>query len=408
MFCALGPIPQSSNPPSLNLETHSPGSPISGLFYLRGSLGGSIDNPSGAVTLRLEDGAVGRARLSRAVASAALSPEQVLTVDVEVAPADGPGVVRLNGTVPLPQADKQQQEQQLQGQQQQQQMEEERVQAEAPAARAAAAATDADAAPEGEAGSAPSAAGAPEGVDLSLLVRDGGVDLVGSLVPGFRWGGGSASVSLRVAGPLPAPRVTGNAALSRGVVHLDGLLRAPLTGVSGSLDLDGRVLRARGIEARSGRSGHIRLSGALPLRPMPPPPPASDGGAAEVPLPEGLLAEASALELRVRNAYSGLLDAAVRIGGSVAAPVVGGEVKLSKGTVYLVGQAGGAPGGAADSAVAGGGSARGSEAEMVTRAFSALKAGRRRAEDQVGGPLRNRGGRSEAHELCRRPCGWAR
>lgn len=50
---------------------------MSGLLYLQGSIGGSIDVPSGAVTLRLVDGAVGRARLAKAAASCALSPEQV-------------------------------------------------------------------------------------------------------------------------------------------------------------------------------------------------------------------------------------------------------------------------------------------------------------------------------------------
>lgn len=177
--------------------------------------------------------------------------------------------------------------------------------------------------------------------------------------------------------------------MSRGVVALDGLLRAPLTGISGSLELDGTLLRAKGVEARCGRTGHIKLRGALPLRPV-----GSGGvggGGSTVVGAEGLVAEASGLELRVRSAYSGLLDATVRVAGSLAAPVVGGELKLSKGTVYLVGQAGGGGGGgggagAAEAAVAmATGAGRGAEEEeMVSRAFAALKAGRRRAHDQVG------------------------
>jgi hypothetical protein len=342
---------------------------------------------------------VGRARLARAVANLALSPDQVLSVDVDVAPAEGPGFVKLGGTVPLPKAaapgpgtaaqpQEQQQQQQQQHQQQHQQQQQQPGSTRARAAVATADTTQAGAPPPaaeevGESGI--NGAGSQEGVDLSLVVRDGGVDLVGSLVPGFRWESGSAAISLRVAGPLAAPRVTGGATLSRGVVVVDGMLRSPLTGINGALELDGAVLRARGLEARSGRSGSMRLYGALPLRP-------GGGGGADASgehLPaEGLVAEASGLELRVRNAYSGLLDATVRVGGSLAAPVVGGELKLSRGTVYLMGSAGGggAPAAPAPDAAAGvGGSGRSAEADMVSRAFAALKAGRRRAEDMVSG-----------------------
>jgi hypothetical protein len=359
------------------MQPNPPESPVSGLLYLRGSLGGSIDAPSGSVSLKLLDGAVGRARLAKAEAAAALSPDQVLSIDVEVAPAEGAGFVKLGGTVPLPKA----------------------AGSGGGAADASAAKQDVyqqgglvdEAQREGgdqQAGGGGSGGG-QEGVDLSLQVRDGGVDLVGSLVPGFRWESGSANIAVRVAGPLASPRVTGGAILSRGVVTVDGVLRSPLTGVSGVVQLDGAVLRAKNVEARSGRSGVIRLSGALPLRPLQSPAAGAEGE--EEPHPaEGLVAEASSLELRVRNAYSGLLDATVRIGGSVAAPVVGGELKLSKGTVYLVGQAGGGGGGAPQqqqggvaSDTAAGAPARGAEAEMVSRAFAALKAGRRRAEDQA-------------------------
>jgi len=373
-------------------KTTSTESPISGLFYLRGSLGGSIDAPSGAVSLKLVDGAVGRARLSRAEANLALSPDQVLSVDVEVAPAEGSGHVKLGGTIPLPKAsgstaaDNSQANQQQQPQQQQQQQQQQQGVSAAAAVTGSSEAAAAEP-PAPDAIDTEHAASGQEGVDLSLQVRDGGVDLVGSLVPGFRWESGSAAISLRVAGPLTAPRVTGGATLSRGVVMVDGFLRAPLTGITGVVELDGSVLRAGGVEARSGRSGHIRLSGALPLRPVQPQAPGADEPEPRV--AEGLVAEVTSLELRVRNAYSGLFDATVRIGGSVAAPVVGGELKLSKGTVYLVGQAGGGGGGGGPLQPAAGqegtssGSSGSAEADMVSRAFAALKAGRRRAEDQV-------------------------
>jgi len=68
---------------------------VSGLLNVRGAVGGSLSNPTGVIHLRLVDGALGRQRLARSTASLALNAAQQLALDVELAPADSHGHVRL-------------------------------------------------------------------------------------------------------------------------------------------------------------------------------------------------------------------------------------------------------------------------------------------------------------------------
>ncbi|KAF8055821.1 TIC236 [Scenedesmus sp. PABB004] len=392
-------------------------SPVSGLLNVRGALGGSASAPTGVISLRLLDGALGRQRLARATASLALNSAQQLAMDVELAPADSHGHIRLAGSVDLlgdsaaASADAAAAAATAGG--------------EAPAAasgdtpapeppepaagsaadgeaggagggsgasgskggragrkaqraaqRAAQAAEQAAARAAEQAGGAAAAPASPPGggsepqLELALSVKDGGMALLAGLAPGVTWGGGGASVSLAATGPAAAPLLTGRAAFSKGSLST-AALRHPLTQLSGSLALDGERLTVSGLEARSGPKGTISLAGGLPLRVAPAPAPAG-GGAGEA---AGLSLAVSGLELRVRGLYSGSLDAALALRGGLDAPALGGSVSLSRGTVYLVPPAGGAgPDVPAPAAPAGA-----SQAELVRTAFAALKAGRARA-----------------------------
>lgn len=335
---------------------------------MRGNLGGSATTPTGSLHVRLTDGAIGSTRLSRAAAQVAVTPAQVLAVNLELAPAEAAGNVRLAGTVALP--------------------------------------TSSGSTSASASGAAAGAA-ADEAVDLVVSVSDGGMALLSSLVPSFRWESGGANVSLRVSGSLAAPQLSGGASLSRAVVH-SGYLRAPVTHLGGSISLDGNTLVAAAVEGRVGSKGHVRLNGALPVQP----PPAAQlaagvgggakrgegsGSAAPGAVPaaqQGLELVLCDVEVRVRNLYAGSLDSHVTVHGSAAAPVIGGSMRLSRGTAYLIPQgssAAAAPQAAAEAAAAaaGLGASSSNEAELVTTAFAALKAGRLRAAAQsalqVGG-----------------------
>eukprot|EP00879_Flechtneria_rotunda_P005399 GHRR01005689.1.p1 GENE.GHRR01005689.1~~GHRR01005689.1.p1 ORF type:complete len:594 (+),score=268.38 GHRR01005689.1:244-1782(+) len=119
----------------------------------------------------------------------------------------------------------------------------------------------------------------------------------------------------------------------------------------------------------------MAIRGALPIK--------ADSTNSKQPLVDsGLVAEVSNIDLRVRNMYSGLLDASLEVNGSLTAPQLGGVVVFSRGTAYLVPPAAAGTGSTAEAQEAAAAAASASQlgqADMVKRAFSALKAGRARA-----------------------------
>ena len=221
------------------------------------------------------------------------------------------------------------------------------------------------------------------------------------------------------------------------------------------MQFDGARLVAHHISAELGRQGKLHIQGTLPLQ-QPPPPPAppptptrrsrdeargsrddargaqvdsslAAAGPRDVPTLAGDAAAAAGegawsgvgageregepgvsvridgLELRVRNGYTGAVDAALHARGSMAAPRLGGSLRFSKGTLFLSPPSAGpsaAPGAAAvngngsgsipvaagtENARKGGGGGGGSvgpgsdQQELVRQVFSLLKAGRKRA-----------------------------
>jgi hypothetical protein len=173
------------------------------------------------------------------------------------------------------------------------------------------------------------------------------------------------------------------------------VLRHPLTALSGSLAVDGDSLAVSGLEAKVGPKGSLAVRGTLPLSHLTSSSSkggllaaasASAGGGGPAPVVgDRLTARMSGVELRVRNVYSGCLDADLDLRGSLATPVLGGKVVFSRGTAFLVPPAGGSSGadGGAGAGGApgsgGGGSSSRTQAELVRTAFGALKAGRARA-----------------------------
>lgn len=236
----------------------------------------------------------GQTRLSQARASARLSEAQQLSFNVELVPAEGhrqAGYVRVGGVLPV---------------------------AEAAASSSCKA---------GEVSS-------QQHMDVRLSVKDGGMALVTSVTPDLRWQGGLAAIDVRLRGPLEQPVLSGSASISRATLDCP-LLRFPLTNASAEVRAGGGMLTVEALEARCGRRGHIRARGRLPVYTT-----ASTHG--PVSLQHKLAAEAVALELRVRNMYSGQYDASLAITNSLTSPTVAGGMRFSKGIVFIVPQ--GAPG----------------------------------------------------------------
>ncbi|KAK9862508.1 hypothetical protein WJX84_009406 [Apatococcus fuscideae] len=328
-------------------------SPINGLLSLRGKLGGSATTPQGEVAMQLYQGSVGTIRLSEAEARASLDEQQRLSFKVGLAPdlRQG-GAIRVSGLLPLlpvlPTPD----------------------------------GMDADGALEEQAMLEP--------LDVSITVRDGGMALLTTLTPDFRWQSGSADITLRVHGSLERPEMEGAAAAGKATIMCP-YLRYPITHAGGIMRLSDNMLTVDAVTARVGRRGHVHFRGAMPLQ-------TQQGNSQAEAAGTAAASEAAArhepslgldlqnLEVRVRNVYTGHVDSKLEVGGSLQKPRIGGSVKLSRGTAFLTppapaqaGPAGDAPQGRRAPAPAGPVNAAlgdGHEQDLVSRAFSAITSGK--------------------------------
>ena len=76
------------------------GSPVKGLLYVRGSVGGSVGSPEGVLSIRLYDGAVGPTRLSNAEAYLKVDERQQVTLKLEAVPSEMRGFLKVDGSLP--------------------------------------------------------------------------------------------------------------------------------------------------------------------------------------------------------------------------------------------------------------------------------------------------------------------
>jgi hypothetical protein len=173
----------------------------------------------------------------------------------------------------------------------------------------------------------------------------------------------------------------GSASFNKGSVGTS-VLKHPLTQLTGSLAVDGDALAVSSLEAKVGPKGTLAIRGTLPLTHL-----SSNGSSKQSAAGSGgapavgdrLHASMSGVELRVRNMYSGSLDADLDLRGSLSTPVLGGRIVFSRGTAFLVPPAGNSAGTDAGAAAAAASNRNSSQAELVRTAFGALKAGRARA-----------------------------
>jgi hypothetical protein len=73
-------------------------------------------------------------------------------------------------------------------------------------------------------------------VDANVTLRDGGMALLCAMVPGCEWQGGAVQVDLNVAGPALSPKVQGKARVARGMLSAN-VLRHPVTNISANLQV---------------------------------------------------------------------------------------------------------------------------------------------------------------------------
>ena len=281
---------------------------LSGLLYVSGDLAGSATAPEGKVSVRLVDGAVRSTRLAVAEAAAALTSNQRVTFDVALAPAAGEGHIKITGSAPVPGS-----------------------------SGAGAAASEHD---HGDL----AAGGDGTALLVDASIKDTGMLLLSSMAPpgAVEWKGGAADVGLQVRGTLVRPIIDGTAQIHKATVAVPGALPRPVSGLNAVVRVRGNTLHVDTLEGRLGRKGHLRVKGALPLRPPAPGSRGSAGAAwaalvskADAAAAHGIRVDIVGGEVRAERRYSGLVDASLAVRGALLAPEVSGEVTLARGIAYL-------------------------------------------------------------------------
>ena len=158
------------------------------------------------------------------------------------------------------------------------------------------------------------------GLELRLASRGDGLRFLSVLGgPGLRWQQGSADLQLLVRGSQVDPVANGFLRLRQGVLQLAG---QTMRDVEATVLFDFSELELQQLNARVGRSGRLRGSGQLPLF----------ASANEVPRLLRLQLEQVPFTLPRMSAQG---DGELLVSGSLRRPVLGGEVRLSRGSINV-------------------------------------------------------------------------
>ena len=255
--------------------------PISGDLLVQGHLGGSVTAPEGEFLMRLRDGKIGNVKLKSAELNAELNEARRAEFEGEAVPAVGSGLVRIAGAVPLPEA-------------------------------------------------------SDQALAVDWRVREHGVTLLTAFVPELaEWQSGSADLSLHVRGTPTAPVYDGVMEIRKARI-LSPLLARPISSANATVRIQRNTLYVDDVEAKSGK-GVVKIKGAMPILK-----PARTAGGETW---EGLVARADTqggvkvaidgLDVRAKNVYSGQLNANIVAKGTVLAPELSGNVRVSRGTAFV-------------------------------------------------------------------------
>jgi len=254
------------------LEKLTKSSPVNGLLFVRGSIGGSIDAPQGFLNLDLYDGMIGQTHLSTAGAKIALGPQQEIEFRLDSTPLESKGFLKVEGTLPYSQVH-----------------------------------------------------GIGD-VDIGVRIRDGGMSLIAALIPDFKWEAGTADIDFTIKGKITDPEVEGLAKVARATLTIPNL-KYPLKHTHGSVRVENGKLLVDNFETKSGNHGQIKAKGKIPvLKKYISPLPFID---------DALKMNISKLELKMNSVFNGRLDSNLKFTRCLKEPVVSGDIQLSRGILAL-------------------------------------------------------------------------
>ncbi|MDV2994283.1 MAG: hypothetical protein N4J56_003937 [Chroococcidiopsis sp. SAG 2025] len=190
-------------------------------------------------------------------------------------------------------------------------------------------------------------------IRLDVNVQNQGLALLNVLTDQVAWKGGEGQVQLQVRGTLKQPEAKGIAQVKNATITAAALAN-PLTNVNGTVLFNEDRILVKGIQGDFSR-GQVVAQGVIPIF--------ENLAASDPDTANPLIVSLDRLALNLPNLYQGGVNGKVTVTGSALNPVIGGQVLLADGQVFLPttnapatpggqgGQGGGTPAPAAEAPV---------------------------------------------------------
>ena len=162
-------------------------------------------------------------------------------------------------------------------------------------------------------------------IRLDVSVQNQGLALLNVLTDQVAWKGGEGEVQLQVRGTLKQPEAKGIAQVKNATITA-AALADPLTNVNGTALFNADRILVQGIQGDFSR-GQVVAQGVIPIF--------ENLSASDPDAANPLIVSLDRLELNLPNLYQGGVNGKVTVTGSALNPVIGGDVLLANGQVFL-------------------------------------------------------------------------
>jgi translocation and assembly module TamB len=166
-----------------------------------------------------------------------------------------------------------------------------------------------------------------ENIVINISLKDEGIQLFNILTPNVSWQNGKGSVQLKVEGTLKNPIAEGFATFDNATVKGLAFPEA-ITGLTGKVEFIGDRVRVNNINGVFSK-GKIVANGVIPISQ----PFATDDRDRANPIKVKL----EQLALNLKGIYRGGVTGAIEVGGTVLNPLLGGDIGLYDGQIFLGG-----------------------------------------------------------------------
>ena len=154
-------------------------------------------------------------------------------------------------------------------------------------------------------------------IDLRATLKDDALSLVNLFTPLLVWGGGSATIDVRLGGTLQQPLVSGVAAFNQATFN-SPILEASLASLTGNVQFQGTKIQIPSLQGTL-FDGAFEVSGDLPLAPK-----------YITPADQGLRLALTNLDFNFANEVRSHVDGYLTVTNALLAPTIGGDIVLQK------------------------------------------------------------------------------